>query len=56
MRQRLHIRILPDRKIVAININMTTGDEARAADTMTGRSGRVYNRHDTPEKELLTRF
>ena len=52
MRQRL----LPDRKIAAININMTRGDEARVAHTMIARSGRVYKRHDRLAKELLTRF
>ena len=52
----MHIRILPDREIVAININMTKGDETRVAHIMIARSGRVYNRHDRLAKELLTRF
>ena len=56
MRQRFHIRILPGREIVAININMTKGDEARVAHTMIAQSGRVYNRHDRLAKELLTCF
>ena len=50
MRHGLHIQILPDRKIVAIN--METGDEASVAKTINARSGQVYNCDDKLAKEL----